>query len=215
MLRLLSGTALPKSFALFVMASAALHVGVAASWAWLSPVSESFQAKAVTAPAAPQAALQVRTITPPALAVVQAAPVRVPTVAALPTPTLTRVPRAGVPAVLEPVTELRPVFRGWSRHHFDVSEVDTAAVPQPDWQVDIELLLARGITQLHFEVLISETGQLERCEVLQVEPPTAAVQDESLAQTLAAHLCTTTATPALRAGVAVPSVRRIELVLAP
>ena len=213
--RLLGGTGLPQSFALFVMASAALHVGVAASWAWLSPVGEAVQVKVVSAPAARQATLQVRTITPPAAAVVQAAPVRVPTVAALPTPPLTRVPRATVPAVLEPVTELRPVFRGWSRHHFDVSEVDTAAVPQPDWQVDIELLLARGITQLNFEVLISETGQLERCEVLQVEPPTAAVQDESLAQTLAAHLCTTTAPPALRGGVAVPSVRRIELVLAP
>ena len=215
MARLLGGTGLPQSFAVFVMASSALHVGVAVSWAWLSPVGEAVQVKAVAAPAARQATLQVRTITPPALAVVQAAPVRVPTVAALPTPPpLTRVPRATVPAMLEPITELRPLFRGWSRHHFDVSEVDTAAVPQPDWQVDIELLLARGITQLHFEVLISETGQLERCEVLQVEPATAAVQDDSLAQTLAAHLCTTTATPALRAGVAVPSVRRIELVLA-
>ena len=87
-------------------------------------------------------------------------------------------------------------------------------MPQPDWQVDIELLMAGGITQLTFEVLISETGQLERCEVLQVEPPTAVVQDDFLAHTLAAHLCTTTATPALRAGVAVPSVRRIELLLA-
>ena len=213
-LRLLGGTGLPQSFALFVMASAALHVGVAVNWAWLSPVGEAVQVKAVSAPAARQASLQVRTITPPAAAVVQAAPIRLPTVAALPTPPLTRVPRATVPAVLEPITELRPLFRGWSRHHFDVSEVDTAAVPQPDWQVDIELLLARGITQLHFEVLISETGQLERCEVLQVEPPAAALQDESLVQTLAAHLCTTSATPALRAGVAVPSVRRIELLLA-
>ena len=212
--RLLGGTGLPQSFALFVMASAALHVGVAASWAWLLPVGEFRQAKTVTAPAAPQASLQVRTITPPPAAVLRAVPVQVPAVAALPAPPLKRIPRATVPATLEPATEPKSVFRGWSRHHFDVSEVDTAAVPQPDWQVDIELLLARGITLLHFEVLISETGQLERCEVMQVEPPTAAVQDDSLAQTLAAHLCTTTATPALRAGVAVPSVRRIELVLA-
>ena len=211
-LRLLGGTGLPQSFALFVVASAALHVGVAASWAWLSPVSESFQAKAVTAPAAPQAALQVRTITPPPAAVPRALPVSA--VSTPPAPLLTRSPRAKVQAVPDPASEPPTTFRGWSRHHFDVSEVDIAAVPQPDWQVDIELLLARGITQLNFEVLISETGQLERCEVLQVEPSTAAVQDDSLAQTLAAHLCTTITTPALRAGVAVPSVRRIELLLA-
>lgn len=212
--RLLGGTGLPQSFALFVVASAALHVGVAASWAWLSPVGESLQVKTVAAPAAPQTTLQVRTITPPPAAELRAAPVQVPAVAAPPATPVTRAPRATAPAVREPATETKSTFRGWSRHHFDVSEVDTAAVPQPDWQVDIELLLARGITQLHFEVLISETGQLERCEVMQVEPPTAAVQDDSLAQTLAAHLCTTTATPALRAGLAVPSVRRIELVLA-
>lgn len=211
-LRLLGGTGLTQSFALFVVASAALHVGVAAGWAWLSPVSESHQAKAVTAPAAPQAALQVRTITPPPAAVPRAVPVSA--VSTPPAPLLTRPPRAKVQAVPDPASEPPTTFRGWSRHHFDVSEVDIAAVPQPDWQVDIELLLARGITQLNFEVLISETGQLERCEVLQVEPPTAAVQDDLLAQTLAAHLCTTVNTPALRAGVAVPSVRRIELLLA-
>ena len=210
--RLLGGTGLPQSFALFVVASAALHIGVAASWAWLSPVSESLQAKTVTAPAAPQAALQVRTITPPPAVVLRAVPVSA--VSAPPAPPFTRSPRAKVQAVPEPASEPPTTFRGWSRHHFDVSEVDVAAVPQPDWQIDIELLLARGITQLNFEVLISETGQLERCEVLQVEPPTATVQDDSLAQTLAAHLCTTVTTPALRAGVAVPSVRRIELLLA-
>ena len=214
MLRLLGGTALPQTFALFVTASAALHVGVAASWAWLSPVGESLQAKTVAALAEPQAALQVRTITPRPAAVLRAVPVQVPTDAAPPATSVTRAPRATAPAVLEPATEPESVFRGWSRHHFDVSEVDIAAMPQPDWQVDIELLMAGGITQLNFEVLISETGQLERCEVLQVEPPTAVVQDDFLAHTLAAHLCTTTATPALRAGVAVPSVRRIELLLA-
>jgi len=212
MLRRLTETALPKPFALFVTASAALHVGVAASLAWLLPVGEAAQVKAVTAPVAVQAALQVRTITPPPAAV----PRVIPMLAVLPqtAPLSTRSPRANVQAVPGPASEPLSTFRGWSRHHFDVGEVDTAAVPLPDWQVDIELLMARGITQLNFEVLISETGQLERCEVMQVEPRTSSVQDDSLAQTLAAHLCTTITTPALRAGVAVPSVRRIELVLA-
>ena len=95
------------------------------------------------------------------------------------------------------------------RRYFDVSEVDTPAAPQPDWQVDVDRLLASGVRRLNFEVLVSDEGVAERCRIMLMDPP-----DSLPAPAVAARLCTTRMTPAMRQGSAVASIRRIELMLA-
>jgi hypothetical protein len=101
-----------------------------------------------------------------------------------------------------------PVKPG-TRRYFDASDVDAPAAPQPDWQVDIDQLVASGVRRLDFEVLVSERGVAERCRILQMEPPKALPSS-----VVAARLCTTRMTPAMRQGAPVASVRRIELMLA-
>ena len=97
-----------------------------------------------------------------------------------------------------------------SRHFFSIEEVDAPAVPQPDWQVDVGMLLGMGVRSFTVEVLIDETGIAKHCSVSRMEPD----QTLELQQRVAMTLCETTLRPAIRRGVAVPSVRHIELLLA-
>jgi hypothetical protein len=94
--------------------------------------------------------------------------------------------------------------------YFDVSEVDTPAMPLPDWQVDVAMLMTEGVRSVSVDVLISESGAAQQCAVTRVEPP----QQPGLLAAVASRLCETTLRPAMRQGLAVPSVRHIELVLA-
>jgi len=94
--------------------------------------------------------------------------------------------------------------------YFDTSEVDAPAMPLPEWQVDVAMLMALGVHSLNVHVLISESGAAQQCAVTRVEPP----QQPDLLAAAASSLCETTLRPAMRQGVAVPSVRHIELVLA-
>jgi len=118
-------------------------------------------------------------------------------------------PRPPVPSasVHAPETVPEPVART-ARRHFEVSEVDSPAMPVPDWQLDAESLLSRGVRKLSFEILISADGEGERCRILAVEGFSSIASDA-----VAAQLCSTRLSPAVKAGVAVPSVRRIELFL--
>lgn len=95
--------------------------------------------------------------------------------------------------------------------YFSISEVDKPAVPRPDWQVDVPLLMGLGVRSFSVDVLIDAAGTPERCEVTRIEPD----QSPELRDTVAATLCETVLSPAMRRGVAVRSIRHIELLLAP
>lgn len=95
--------------------------------------------------------------------------------------------------------------------YFTVSEVDKPAVPRPDWQVDVPLLMGLGVRSFSVDVLISETGSAEQCAVTRIEPE----QSVDLRHVVETKFCETVLSPALRRGVAVRSIRHIELLLAP
>ena len=110
------------------------------------------------------------------------------------------------PVAQPPTTVAESAETLTARRYFDVTEVDTPAMPLSDWEIDAESLLARGVSKLSFEILISEDGEGERCRILTLESFSSIASDS-----LAARLCSTRLSPALKAGIAVPSVRRIEL----
>ena len=120
-------------------------------------------------------------------------------------------------ASLEPTPEAAGSADGTSApqasvgtRYFDASEVDAPAMPLPEWQVDVAMLMAQGVRSVSVDVLISESGAAQQCAVTRVEPP----QHPGLLAAVASRLCETTLRPAMRQGLAVPSVRHIELVLA-
>lgn len=86
------------------------------------------------------------------------------------------------------------------------SEVDRAAEPDSDWNLDTAVLDAVGVERLVFEVFIGRNGEVVWCTVL--EP---AGLDTQARQTIENRLRQTTLQPAVRAGTAVASVRRIEV----
>ncbi|MDL2337795.1 MAG: hypothetical protein QFE16_08135 [Pseudomonadota bacterium] len=96
------------------------------------------------------------------------------------------------------------------RRYFGVNEVDVPAVPRPEWQVDVPLLMGLGVHSFSVDVLIGETGIAEHCTLTRIEPE----QPATVRNAVAAQLCETALSPAMRRGIAVPSVRHIELVLA-
>ena len=91
---------------------------------------------------------------------------------------------------------------------YSYAEVDRAAKPEHDWNIDLAALDALGLEQLVFEVFISDTGQAVGCHVL---APTGLPEDSRHA--LEQRLLETRLTPALRAGQAVASRRRIEMLV--
>jgi hypothetical protein len=93
---------------------------------------------------------------------------------------------------------------------YGFQEVDSPAYPTSDWNLDVDALDAIGVTRLVFEVLISDSGDVVGCTVLD---PTDLTDD--VRRRLEQRLSETTLEPARRAGQLVASMRRIELVVAP
>jgi hypothetical protein len=94
-------------------------------------------------------------------------------------------------------------------HYFELAEVDEPALPKTDWQLDTDFAFSLGIRKLSFEVRVNELGAPVSCHLLDMEPFVSVVID-----VLAEQICLTPMQPAQRAGVAVPSVKVVELVLA-
>lgn len=92
--------------------------------------------------------------------------------------------------------------------YYEVSEVDTPATPQPDWFIDAEGLSVAGVQRLIAHVYVGSDGVPRKCSIVAMEP---ALRDTWPAVETA--LCRTRLVPAMRRGVAVANVRRIELVL--
>ena len=88
-------------------------------------------------------------------------------------------------------------------------EVDDAAYPESDWNLDVDLLDQLGLRRLVFEVMVSDRGEVVGCTVLEPTDLT-----DEIKRSLEKRLSQTTLLPALRAGQLVASVRRIELVVA-
>lgn len=97
------------------------------------------------------------------------------------------------------------------RRYFTVSEVDTPAMPQPEWHLDVPMLVGLGVYSFSVDMLIGDSGTAEQCVLTQMIPE----QTPEVRAAVAATLCTTALSPALRRGVPVPSVRHIELIIAP
>lgn len=108
----------------------------------------------------------------------------------------------------EPASPDAPIEPG--QRYFDTSEVDEPAMPLPEWNVDVPMLMGQGVRSVSVDVLISETGVAQQCAVTRIEPQ----QAPALQLSVASRLCETMLRPAQRRGVAVASVRHIELVLA-
>jgi hypothetical protein len=85
-------------------------------------------------------------------------------------------------------------------------EVDLPAAPESDWNLDAALFDAGKLDRMVFDVFVDSSGEVVGCAVL--EPQDI---DESLRQSLEGRLRSTVMLPALRDGVTVASVRRIEI----
>jgi hypothetical protein len=90
--------------------------------------------------------------------------------------------------------------------YYSIAEVDRPAIPDSDWNLDTAAFDAAGLSRMVFEVLVGAAGEVAGCAIL--EPET--LDDTSRAR-LEERLRQTVLQPALRDGVAVPSVRRIEI----
>lgn len=97
--------------------------------------------------------------------------------------------------------------------YYEPDEVDTPAIPQSDWQIDIGRLLALQVRRFSAEILIGADGQAQQCTLGEIEPPLVAPPGSDPGSELAAELCRTPLRPAERGGRPVASVRRIELML--
>ena len=143
-----------------------------------------------------------------------AASMQVRTVAAEPIATQQPVPVTASPDELQSPAAGASMSSGAhpapGQRYFDTSEVDTSAMPLPEWQVDVPTLMALGVRSVSVDVLISEAGVTQQCAVTRIEPQ----QPPALQLAVASRLCETVLRPAQRHGVAVASVRHIELVLA-
>ncbi|RQP26389.1 hypothetical protein DZC73_05050 [Albitalea terrae] len=81
-------------------------------------------------------------------------------------------------------------------------------MPTPDWALDADMLVRNGVRSLRVEVLVSDKGRAEKCTVQAMEPPRPVLH-----QAIARQVCATRLTPAMRQGVAVASVRHVEILL--
>jgi hypothetical protein len=90
--------------------------------------------------------------------------------------------------------------------YYRTGEVDRPAQPDSDWNLDAAALDAAGVSTMAFEVFVGSEGEVVDCTIL--EPKTLA---EPTRIALEARLRQTVLRPAERGGVAVPSVRRIEM----
>jgi len=92
---------------------------------------------------------------------------------------------------------------------YSFREVDNAAFPASDWNLDVASLDAIGVERMVFEVLVSNRGEIVGSSVLAPADLPAEVRRD-----LEKRISETTMLPASRAGQLVASVRRIELIVA-
>ena len=195
------GAALLGAVSLHVLAATMVAVGqnatkpLAAAASALEPKRLTIELRPVSSEeAAPEPAVDPEPAPPPETATVAPAEDPVASTTSSPTPRPLAAPDAAEAA-----------------RYFNVGEVDKPAVPRPDWQVDVPLLMGLGVRSFSVDVLIDEAGTAEHCAVTRIEPE----QSPDLRQVVAAKLCETVLSPAMRRGVAVRSIRHIELLLAP
>jgi hypothetical protein len=115
------------------------------------------------------------------------------------------------PAVAEAVDPPTPSTGTSIAFRFFASgEVDRPAEPDSDWNLDTAVLDAAGIERLVFDVFVSDTGGGVGCTILEpaeIAPATRTLLEDRLRQTVLQ--------PALRGGMPVASVRRIEVTVLP
>jgi hypothetical protein len=90
--------------------------------------------------------------------------------------------------------------------YYRTGEVDRPSQPDSDWNLDAAALDAAGVSTMAFEVFVGSDGTIVDCAILE---PKALADPARIA--LEARLRQTVLRPAERGGVAVPSVRRIEM----
>lgn len=93
---------------------------------------------------------------------------------------------------------------------YRIDEVDTPASPDSDWNLDSMTLYALGLDRVVFDVYISRSGDVLRCDFHQPSQ-----LDPLARQVLEERILSSTLQPALRGGKAVASVRRIEIAMTP
>lgn len=94
-------------------------------------------------------------------------------------------------------------------HFYSSAEVERPAEPNSDWNLDPAALDLNGITSLVFDIFIGRDGEVIACTILdpaELAPETRLALEQRLRQSVAQ--------PALRGGLPVPSVRRIEVSVA-
>lgn len=122
----------------------------------------------------------------------------------LPEPTLQPLPHPPAPAV--PKALLATSEADNPARFYRSSEVDRPAAPDSDWNLDTALLDAAGVETLVFEIFIDRSGEVVGCAILEPSTLGAAAR-----HAIEARLSQTLLQPAMRAGIAVASVRRIEV----
>lgn len=96
-------------------------------------------------------------------------------------------------------------------HYFDSTQVDREAEPVPDWNLDAEAMFGLGVRRLVVRIFIDDRGHPQRCELAETDP---AEMKALVRPRVEGQLCKTSLRPAERAGHAVHSVRRLEMILA-
>lgn len=91
-------------------------------------------------------------------------------------------------------------------HFYRWHEVERAAEPESDWNLDAATLNAAGVPTLVFDIFISESGEVVACTIVAPEALPLELRLE-----LEERVRQTPLRPAIRVGTPVASVRRIEV----
>ena len=94
-----------------------------------------------------------------------------------------------------------------SLRFYRFGEVDVAAEPETDWNLQLETLDAAQLERAAFDVWIDDGGRILACTFLEMSP---GVSPDARAA-LEAELMSTVLVPAVRQGVRVASHRRVEI----
>ncbi len=132
---------------------------------------------------------------------------------AAPSQTAVPLPKANAPTSAQPriplvqtPTPTNVSEDGAETRFYKFREVEQAAEPDSDWNLDSATLDATGIDKLVFDIFIGRSGEVVSCTVIEPATLTADVR-----KALEDRLRQTALRPALRGGVAVASMRRIEV----
>ena len=91
-------------------------------------------------------------------------------------------------------------------HFYRSEEVDRPAEPESNWNLDAAAFETAGVRVLVFEVYISRLGEVVACTLVEPEAMTTEFSDA-----LEQRVRHTSLRPAVRHGMPVASVRRIEV----